>query len=57
MTDPRDLNEGKDWSLMDLADLRSSVESDTPVAEIAKFLMRSVAEVEAKIAELCRPET
>jgi hypothetical protein len=46
------LNEGKDWSEMDLFDLKNSLARNTPVAEIADFLCRSEPEVREKIAEL-----
>jgi hypothetical protein len=47
-----DLNEGKSWSRMDLADLRNSLAHSRSVAEIAEFLCRSEHEVHEKIAEL-----
>jgi hypothetical protein len=46
------LNSGKDWSEMDLQDLRDDMHLGTPLEQIADFLMRDVSEVEAKIAEL-----
>jgi hypothetical protein len=46
------LNEGKDWSEMDLFDLKNSIARNTPVAEIADFLCRGEQEVREKIADL-----
>ena len=46
------LNEGKDWSEMDLFDLRNSLALGSSVAYIADFLCRSEKEVRKKIAEL-----
>jgi hypothetical protein len=39
------LNESKDWSEMDLFDLKNSIARNTPAAEIADFLCRSEKEV------------
>jgi hypothetical protein len=47
-----DLNTGKEWSAIDLVDLRYSIERSLTVAEIACFLMRTEAEVREKVAEL-----
>jgi len=48
-----DLNTGKEWSRMDLSDLRHSIEGQgLTVAEIACFLMRTETEVREKAAEL-----
>ncbi len=46
------LNTGKEWSEMDLQDLRDGLRLRSPIAEFAEFLCRDVAEVEAKAAEL-----
>jgi hypothetical protein len=53
MTD-LDLNDGKDWSEMDLFDLRVMLESGDTIEEIARFLCRSktVDEVREKAREL-----
>jgi hypothetical protein len=50
---PADLpnvNAGKPWSAIDLADLDELLTNGTPAAEIASYLCRDVDEVEAKIA-------
>jgi hypothetical protein len=47
-----DLNTGKEWSAMDLADLQRCAKLNTPVEEIAALLMRSVHEVREKAKEL-----
>lgn len=47
-----DLNSGKEWSEMDLQDLRDGLRLNSPMQELADFLMRDVEEVEAKMAEL-----
>jgi hypothetical protein len=46
------LNEGKPWSEMDLADLRNSLAHGRSIEDIADFLCRSVEEVRVKVAEL-----
>jgi hypothetical protein len=46
------LNEGKQWSEMDLVDLRNSLALGSSVAYIADFLCRSEEEVREKIADL-----
>jgi hypothetical protein len=46
------LNEGKPWSEMDLADLKNSLAYGRSVKDIADFLCRSEDEVREKIAEL-----
>jgi hypothetical protein len=46
-----DRNEGKPWSEMDLKDL-DDFKGIMTIEELASYLMRSVEEVEAKIAEL-----
>ena len=45
------LNSGKNWSEMDLQDLRDGLRLRSPLQELADFLMRDVEEVEAKAAE------
>jgi hypothetical protein len=47
-----DVNTGKEWSAIDLVDLRYSIERNLTVAEIACFLMCTEAEVREKAAEL-----
>ena len=47
-----DLDSGKEWSELDLQDLRDGLRLRSPIAELAEFLCRDVAEVEAKVAEL-----
>jgi hypothetical protein len=47
-----DLNSGKEWSLMDLADLQNSLAQGHSLEEVAQFLCRDVGEVQAKMAEL-----
>jgi hypothetical protein len=56
LTDPTDQEThiGKPWSSMDLADLKTAVRMRTPPQDLARFLRRSVDEVERKIAELER---
>jgi hypothetical protein len=46
------LNGGKPWSDMDLADLAQSLTWGAPIEEIAVFLCRDVDEVREKIAAL-----
>jgi hypothetical protein len=46
------LNSGKHWSELDLQDLRDGLRLRCPVAELADYLLRDVAEVRTKIAEL-----
>ena len=46
------LNSGKDWTELDLQDLRDGLRLRCPMAELADYLLRDVAEVRAKIAEL-----
>jgi hypothetical protein len=48
-----DLNDGKDWSAVDLFDLRTMLESGETIEEIARFLCRSktVDEVREKANE------
>lgn len=45
-------NSGREWSAIDLVDLRYSLERGLTVAEIACFLMRKDAEVREKAAHL-----
>jgi hypothetical protein len=47
-----DLNEGNEWSVMDVADLQYSVQSGDTPAEAAAFLRRNEAEVVRKAKEL-----
>jgi hypothetical protein len=49
-----DINSGKPWSEMDLADLDEFLADGKSAAFIADYLCRDVDEVEAKIAELRR---
>jgi hypothetical protein len=49
---PMNLNGGKPWSDMDLADLAQSLTWGAPIEEIAVFLCRDVDEVREKIAAL-----
>jgi hypothetical protein len=46
------VNRGKPWSDLDLADLRQGIDAGGRVDEIADFLSRDVDEVEAKVTEL-----
>lgn len=46
------INTGKPWSDMDLADLANALTFCTPIEEIAVFLCRDVDEVREKIAAL-----
>ena len=46
------LNSGKNWSEMDLQDLRDGLRLRSPMQELAEFLMRDIEEVRAKAAEL-----
>ena len=57
MDEIRDLNDGKEWSEMDIADLRAFTKAGASIQETASFLCRStnVAEVEAKARELGLP--
>ena len=52
MNDRPNLNDGKPWSEMDLADLRNAIAFGRSVEDIADFLCRSENEVREKIAEL-----
>lgn len=54
MPEPRDLNDGKPWSEMDIRDLRSALEHGDTIEAAARHLCRAtnVAEVEAKAREL-----
>jgi hypothetical protein len=44
------LNTGEPWSAMDMADLEELLTAGKPHHDIADYLCRDVAEVEAKIA-------
>ena len=46
-----DVNTGKEWSELDLQDLRDGVRLRFPLRELAEFLMRDLKEVKAKAAE------
>lgn len=48
----KNLNEDKEWSVMDRADLVRAVEEGIAIAEIADFLMRREDEILTKMAEL-----
>jgi hypothetical protein len=47
-----DINSGKAWSPMDLADLKNSIAQGYGIEEVAQFLCRHVQEVLGKMAEL-----
>lgn len=47
-----DINSGKEWSAMDLADLHSGLVDGRSLEELAQFLCRDVQEVQAKMREL-----
>jgi hypothetical protein len=47
-----DVNSGKEWSPMDLADLQNSLAEGYSIEEVAQFLCRDVGEVQAKMAGL-----
>jgi hypothetical protein len=47
-----DSNAGKEWSEMDIMDLRQSIKTGDTPAETAKFLRRTISEVREKAAEL-----
>ena len=53
-SDRPNINSGQPWSEMDMADLFDMNESGMPVAQIADYLCREVAEVQAKIDEVER---
>jgi hypothetical protein len=55
MTDGQNWNAGKSWSEMDLFDPRNGIRRGDSLADLAQFLMRSEAEVQAKMREL-QPE-
>jgi hypothetical protein len=48
------LNSGKPWSAMDVADLKQCLKLGDSTKAIAEFLCREPGEVRAKIAELAR---
>ena len=50
--DMPNINSGKPWSEMDLADLADCLKLGEPVEQIADFLCRDAEEIEAKMAEL-----
>ena len=50
--DAPNINTGKPWSEMDLADLKFCLATGWPAEEIANFLCRNVDEVRAKVAEI-----
>jgi hypothetical protein len=47
-----DINSGKEWSAMDLADLHSGLVYGHSLEELAQFLCREVQEVQVKMREL-----
>jgi len=47
-----DINSGKEWSAMDLADLHSGLVHGYSLEELAQFLCWDVQEVQAKMGEL-----
>lgn len=47
-----DSNAGKEWSEMDIMDLRQSIKTGDTPAETAKLLRRTISEVREKAAEL-----
>ncbi|MGC2304236.1 hypothetical protein [Candidatus Binatus sp.] len=47
-----DANAGKEWSAMDIIDLRDSIKTGYSAEETAHFLRRSIGEVREKAAEL-----
>jgi hypothetical protein len=49
------VNSGKPWSQVDLADLAYCLDADWSIADIANFLCRDRDEVQAKIAAFRRP--
>jgi hypothetical protein len=46
------VNSGKEWSEIDINDLRQGLTEGAPADDIADFLCRDVDEVKRKIAEL-----
>lgn len=52
MAEEADINTGKPWSEMDLADLANAHARGDSVEAIATFLCRTESEVRKKIAEL-----
>ena len=52
--DMPDINSGKPWSAMDMADLFDFHETGSSAADIADYLCRTVEEVQAKIDEIER---
>jgi hypothetical protein len=51
-TPDRNANAGKEWSEMDIIDLRQSIKTGDPATETAKFLRRTIGEVCEKATEL-----
>ena len=49
---PKNINEDKPWSEMDVFDLKSGLDYGNSVTEVAEFLMRREDEVLTKMAEL-----
>jgi hypothetical protein len=47
-----DINSGKEWLALDLADLHSGLVHGYSLEELAQFLCRDVQEVQAKMGEL-----
>jgi hypothetical protein len=47
-----DVNGGKPWSAMDVADLKAAITDGSSLRDTAKFLCRSEEEVRAKATEL-----
>ena len=45
-------NAGREWSEMDIIDLRQCIKRATPRAQAATFLRRTIGEVSEKAAEL-----
>jgi hypothetical protein len=54
MPDVKDLNDGKEWSDVDIEDLRRALEHGTSIEDAAQFLHRAtaIAEVAHKALEL-----
>ena len=46
------LNNGKPWSEMDVADLTNCIRRNEPIGRVAAFLCRTKGEVREKAAEL-----
>lgn len=52
MSETDNLNVGKEWSEMDIFDLKNAVDQGSSITDIADFLMRSESEVREKMVEL-----